>query len=188
MADRPIGRHPIGPGQNAGRHVHDARGMGAHIGALVVEVEVVDRQDAAVGVDRRADAVELLARMIGGDQVLAPVLDPFHRPAETHGGDADQHVLGIELAADAEAAAHMRFVHVDRGGRALEHARQQLAIAVRHLGGAVQLEDVARGIVAADGAARLQRHAGMAADRQLELDHRVAPSAAPRRRRHSPGE
>ena len=172
MTDRPIGRHPIRAGQNARGHVHDARGMGPHIGALVMKVEVVDRQDASIGIDRRADAVELLARMIGGDEMLAPVLDPFHRPAETHGGDADQDILGIELAANAEAAAHMRFVHVDRGGRALEHARQQVAIAMRDLGGAVQLEDVARGVVAADGAARLQRHAGMAADRQLELDHR----------------
>ena len=53
--------------------------MGAHIGALVVEELVVDREDAAVGVDRGADAVALLARMVGGDQMLAPVLDPFHR-------------------------------------------------------------------------------------------------------------
>ena len=171
MPDRAIGRHPVGPGKNAGRHVHDARGMGAHIGALVVEVEIVDREDAALAVDRRTNAVELLARMIGGDQMLAPVLDPFHRPAEPHGRDADQHVLRIKLAADAEAAAHVGFVHVDRRGRKPEHAREQLAIAVRHLGGAVQFEDGARGVVAADCAARLQRHAGMAADRQFELDH-----------------
>ena len=44
---------------------------------------------------------------------------------------------------------------------------------MRDLGGAVQLEHVARGIVAADGAARFHRHAGMAADRELELDDRV---------------
>ena len=103
--------------------------------------------------------------------MLAPVLDPFHRTAEPHGGDAHEHVLGIELAADAEAAAHMRLVHRDARRTALEHARQQVAIAVRHLGGAMQLEHVARGVVAADGAARLQRHARVAADRQLELDH-----------------
>ena len=42
---------------------------------------------------------------------------------------------------------------------------------MRHLGGAVQFEDVARGVVAADGAARLQRHAAVAADREIELDH-----------------
>ena len=45
--------------------------------------------------------------------------------------------------------------------------------AVRHLGGAVQLEDVARRIVAADRAAGFHRHAGMAADREVECDDRM---------------
>ena len=138
-----IGRHAVGAGQNARRHVHHARGVGAQIGALVVEIEVVDGEDAALRVDRGADAVELLARMIGGDEMLAPVLDPFHRPAQPHGGDADENVLGIDLAADAEASAHMRLVHVDGRRRQREHAREQVAVAVRHLGGAVQLEDAA---------------------------------------------
>ncbi len=124
----------------------------------------------AVGVDRGADLVQLLARVIGRDQVLAPVFDPFHRPVEFFGGDANQHILGIELAADAEAAADMRLVDMDRARRHAEHARQQFLIAMRHLGGAVQFEDAARGVVAADGAARLQRHAGMPADGKLELD------------------
>ena len=44
---------------------------------------------------------------------------------------------------------------------------------MRHLGGAVQLQHVARGVVARDRAARLQRHAGMAADRKIERDDRV---------------
>ena len=73
-----------------------------------MKIAIVDGEDAALAVDRGADAMELLARMIGGDQMLAPVLDPFHRPAQAHGGDADQHVFRIELAADAEAAADMR--------------------------------------------------------------------------------
>ncbi len=129
------------------------------------------REDAAFAVDRRAYPMQLLARLIGGDQVLAPVLDPFHRPAQPHGGDADQHVLGIELAADAEAAADMGLVHVDRRRREREHAREQIAIAVRHLGGAVQFENVAGRVIATDCATGLERHAGMAADRKLELDH-----------------
>ena len=117
MADRAVGRHPIGAGQNARRHVHDSCGMRAHIGALVVEIEVVDGEDDAVGIDRGADLVQLLARMIGGDQMLAAVLDPFHRAIEFFCGDADQHVLGIKLAADAEAAADMGFVDMDRARR-----------------------------------------------------------------------
>ena len=37
---------------------------------------------------------------------------------------------------------------------------------MRHLGGAVQFKHVARRVVAGDGAARFQRHAGMPADRR----------------------
>ena len=114
MADRAIRRHPIGAGQDARRHVHDARGMGAHIGALIVEIAVVDGQDAALVIDRGAHVVKLLARMIGGDQMFAPVLDPFHRPLEPHRSDADQDIFRIEFAADAEPPSHVRFVHVDR--------------------------------------------------------------------------
>ena len=170
MADGAVGRHAIGPGQDAGRHVHDARRVGAHIGALIVEIAVVDGEDHAVAVDGGADLVQLLARVIGRDQMLAPVFDPFHRPVEFLGGDANQHVLRIKLAAGAEAAADMGLVNVDRARRKLKHARQQFLIAVRHLGGAVQFENAARGVVAADGAARLERHAGMPADGKLELD------------------
>ena len=59
----------------------------------------------------------LLARMVRRDQMLAAVLDPFHRHAEPQRGEAHQHVLGIELAADAEAAADMTFVEVHGGRR-----------------------------------------------------------------------
>ena len=55
MADGAVGRHAVGPGQDAGRHVHDARGVGAHIGALIVEIAVVDGEDHAVAVDGGAD-------------------------------------------------------------------------------------------------------------------------------------
>ncbi len=44
---------------------------------------------------------------------------------------------------------------------------------MRHLGGAMQLQDVARGIVAADGAAGFDRHAAVAADREIKRDHLV---------------
>ena len=119
MADRPIGRHAIGPGQHGGGEIGHGGGVGAHVAALVVEEFVVDGENAAFRIDRGADLVPLLARMIGGDQMLAPVLDPFHRPAEPQRGEADQHVLGIELAADAEAAADMAFEQMhgrrDRG-------------------------------------------------------------------------
>ena len=42
---------------------------------------------------------------------------------------------------------------------------------MRHFGGAVHFQNVARFVVARDGAARLQRHAGMAADRKLKRNN-----------------
>ena len=84
MADRAIGAgHAIRPGQHAAGHHGDAGGVGANVGAVVVMDVVVDGEDLALVGAGRLDVVVLVARMVGGDQVLAPVLDPFHRRART---------------------------------------------------------------------------------------------------------
>ena len=134
---------------------------------------VVDRQDFALLGAGGADFVVLVARVVGGDQVLAAVLDPFHRAVETHRRDADQHVLGIKFAADAEAAADVGLEARHRRRRPAEHARDQFLVPVRHLGGAVQFQHVARSVVAAERAARLQRHAGVPARGQVQFNDRV---------------
>ncbi len=41
--------------------MHHARRMGAHIGALIVEIAIVDRKNDAVAIDRGADFMRLLA-------------------------------------------------------------------------------------------------------------------------------
>ena len=138
--------------------------MRAHIGALVVEEFIVDRQDMSLFVDRGADAVALLARVIGGDQMLAPVLDPFHRPAKPQRGRANQHVLGIKLSTNSETSADMALVQMHTGRAASEHAGELVAVPVRHLGRAIHFQDVARGVIAADRAARFHRHPGMPPD------------------------
>ena len=180
MPERPVGRHAIRTRQHRRREIGDRGRVGAHIAALVVKEFDIDAQNAARAVDRGSHLVPLLARMVGRDQVLAPVLDPFHRPAEPQRCETDQHVLGIELAANAEAAADMTFEQVNGRGIAPKHAGDVVSIPVRHLGGAVHLHDVVRGIVARNRAARFQRNAGMAPDRQIQLHHGV--SAAKRGR------
>ena len=112
--------------------------MGAHIGALIVKEFAVDGEQAAVGIDGGADAKMLLARLIGRHQMLAPVLDPFHRAAEPQRGEADENVLGIDFAAHAKAAADMAFVQMHARRLAAEHAGQRVAVPMRYLGGAVQ--------------------------------------------------
>ncbi len=64
----------------------------------------------------------------------------------------------------------MPFVKVDPGRAATEHTSQRLPIFVWYLGGAVEFEHVACSVVAANRAPRLQRHARMAADGEVELD------------------
>jgi hypothetical protein len=86
--------------------------MRPNIGALIVEECVLDAEDVAGRIHRRADLVALLARMIGGDEVFLAILDPLHRPAEAHRGDAYQDILRIKFAAHAETATDMSFEQV----------------------------------------------------------------------------
>ena len=55
-----------------------------------------------------------LARMVGGGQMLAPILDPFHRSAQPGRREGDEEILGVELAAGAEPAASSGSVTVSR--------------------------------------------------------------------------
>jgi hypothetical protein len=66
-------------------------------------------QDPTVRVERGARMMALLARVVGGHQVLAPVLDPFDRPSQSQGGEADK-------SAAVPATAHRRF-HVEKKQR-----------------------------------------------------------------------
>ena len=134
---------------------------------------VIDCKDVAVLIDGGADFVMLLARMIGRDQVFAPVLDPFDWLAEFQRGGANENVLGIKFAADAEAAADMALEQLDGFPFPSKHLRERIAIPMRHLGGAIHFQNIARLIVTGDGAARLQRHAGMAADGKLKRNNRL---------------
>jgi hypothetical protein len=104
--------HTIRSQQQPGGHVRHARAVRAHIRALRVEELVLDGENPAVRVHRGLDQMSLLARVIGRHQVLATILDPLDRPAQAQCRKANEHVLGVQLASYAEAAAHMPFVEV----------------------------------------------------------------------------
>ncbi len=112
VANHAIGRDVIRAGQHARGEIRHGGGVGAHIAALVVEELVFDPEDAPFGIDRGAQLVALLARVVGRDQMLAPILDPLDRAVEPQRRDADQHVLGVELAPDAEAAADVSLIEM----------------------------------------------------------------------------
>jgi hypothetical protein len=143
------------------------------IGALVDPEFVVEAEDFAALVDRGVHMMELAARVVGGDQMLVSVLDPFDGTPEAERRGADEHVLGIKLAAHPEPAADMPFVQMDPVEREPEHLRQRLPVVMRHLGGAVEPQDAAFFLGNGDGAARLERHAAVPADREVEREDRM---------------
>ena len=113
------------------------------------------------------------------DQMLAPVLDPFHRPAQPHRRDQHQNVFRIEFAAHPEAAANVQFVQVQRVRIAVEHPAKRVAIAVGDLGRAVQPQHVEPGVVGC------RSHRGFPSARRNAGRHRgrVRRRCGPARRR-----
>ena len=66
--------------------------------------------------------------------MLAPVLDPFHGAADQTGGERDEEILGIELAAIAEAAADIVLDQGDGVFAETDLPRQDAAVEERDLG------------------------------------------------------
>ena len=69
--------------------------------------------DARIGVDRDLDVPELVALLRGRDEVLAAILDPFHRAAEQQRRERGDDLLLIEHEFRAEAAADVGRDHAD---------------------------------------------------------------------------
>ena len=93
-------------------------------------------------------------------EMLAAVLDPFHRPAELAGGERDQEILRIEFAARAEAAADVVFDIVDRRLRQPHHRRHGAAVEERQLCRARYDEPPGGCVPFGQQAARLHGHRG----------------------------
>ena len=75
-----IGRNAVRARQHRRGEIGDGCRVSAHIGALVVKYLILERENASVWIDGGANVMVLLARMVGGDEVLAAVLDPFDWP------------------------------------------------------------------------------------------------------------
>src|SRR5262249_59984561 len=79
----------------------------------------------------------------------------------------DQEVLGVELAAGAEAAANIALDQIDRGRRQPEHRRHCIAIKERYLRGAENDQSLARGIPFGKQSARFHRQCGIALNLEM---------------------
>ena len=128
-----VGRDPVRPGQHSGGGRRHQAAVGADVRAHVAVDEGAHAQQRAVPARGDLQLAAHLPRVIGRHQVLAPILDPFHRPPQLHGGVGDQEVLRVELAADAEPAADVGLDEMDPVLRQLQQRGQHRAVEMRHL-------------------------------------------------------
>jgi hypothetical protein len=112
-----------------------------------------------------------VARVDGGLELLGAVRHPAHGAAEQAGGVQHQHVLGEQEVLEAEAAADVGAGEADAVLGHAEHAAGELgadvvdALAAQH-----EVEAVRRGVVPADGGARLDGRGVQALVHQIERD------------------
>ena len=129
----------------------------------------VEPEEAAVVVEADLDVVHLAALVGRGDEVLAPVLDELHRPAQRPRRERYEQLLGPRVVdLHPEAAADVGRHHVDLAEVEAELDRDRRADPGRGLGRRPHRQPVDVGVPAGDGAAALHRLAGAALDRQVE--------------------
>ena len=106
-----VPRDPVRPGEH--HRGHHARAPRQRIRTTVVELLEGRGQDRSVGVGRQADAAALVPGRRRGHEVLAPVLDPFHRPAEVVAGEDDDLLVAGQVRLLPEPAADVAHRHPD---------------------------------------------------------------------------
>ena len=95
--------------------------MRPHVGAHIRRESKFKCREIALGVGCSSYFKLRLAAVVDGREVLEAVLDPAHRLAQAHRQPGDQEILGIELAANPEAAADIRLNQPDIALRQLQH-------------------------------------------------------------------
>ena len=103
--------------------------------------------------------MDLLPGVVGGGEVLGPILDPFDWAAGEDRGVGNEKVLGKEVAADAEAPAGIGGAHVNAGWRSSQQAGQDLAVVVRDQCRTPDRELVPARVEVADQSSRFERYA-----------------------------
>jgi hypothetical protein len=171
-----VGEHAVGHARVVGNPVrpgHQGRGqlghdhpVGADVGAEIGQEVVDEGHDAPLPIEADLDVVILLARVVGGHQVLAAVLDPLDGTVQAHGRPRHDQVLRVELAAHAEAAADLQLHELDQVLGMSEQIGQHAPVEVRDLGHAPQAEHPAPRVVRRGQAPGLHGYAGVALDRE----------------------
>ena len=109
------GRHHIRPRHGSDRDIgrDDAPGK---ISTIVMRHQQPHTTDACLGIQCQFDLPPLVTLLSGGEEMLAPVLDPFHRPSGQHRCSTHCAILGIEngLATKATTDIGMDHPHLFR--------------------------------------------------------------------------
>ena len=159
----------IGDAIRAGHELRDVAradgAVGAHIRAHVHIGMAAQSEDRAVARAGDFHVAFGFARVVYAHQVLAPVFCPLHRAAAVARRKRNQKVLGVELAARAEAAADVVFHDLDGAFRQVHLLRERPAVEEQHLGAARNGEPPTRAIPFRQQPARLhrQRHVPLGA-------------------------
>ena len=155
-------RNAIGSGEELDHIARSDRGVGADVGADVAVDVTTNRQDGAVAPAEKFKLAVEFAGVVAGHHVFAAILDPFHRTIEVTGGERDQEIFRVELAAHAEATADIAFDEVDGGFRQTDLLGQHAARGERNLCGAVDSQVLFLAVPRTDEAARLHGRRGVA--------------------------
>ena len=174
---RPIVRRVVG----AADQVDDLVGLdgaGARIHRIRPDAsEIVDLEtgDGAVLVDADAALADVVAGVDVGVEALDPVGDELDRAPQQLGQRIGRHLVGVDVHLDTERAAdvlayhpHLRLFEAEMFCRDILHH-------MRRLGALIDRQALIARIPVGQHRARLQRHAGVAAENELGLNHFVGP-------------
>ena len=152
-------RHAIGRAEVVHRVEREALALDG-IGADVGQERIVHRHDGSIELKTYTCNVDLITVVPRRQEVFAASRDPLHGPAHLERGRAHQHLLGIDRALGAEAAAHVGHHHADLLGRQLEDGGQRIAQRVGVLRGGPHGERARVRVVIGQRRASLESHAG----------------------------
>src|SRR5581483_8688223 len=133
MSGDAIRWHTVRPRQHASGPLCDSRPVRADVRALIVKKRIIDCKYSTVRVNRRADAMMLLARMIACDEILSAIFDPLYGSGKPKRGQTNQHIFRIDFATDTETATNMTLIQMYRRWSTVEQTRKHVAVCMRPL-------------------------------------------------------
>src|SRR3984893_1919215 len=152
-----VARHHIWPEQGALTVDRHRQAVGI-VSPGVVQKHVLEAEHPSIAGERALGVVNLPTLVSGGEEMLAPVLDPLDRPAQLDRRPRQQDFLRVEHHdLRAKAAADERRNHANLTLAQAQHAGEPVADEHRRLGGVPDGKLVGTGVPLRDDTARFDR-------------------------------